>query len=937
MKKLIQLSIFLLALLLPATALAGVDINGVYYTIDGNEATLSYGRDVSGDFVIPESISYNGTDYPVTAIGNNAFYSAGLTSVTIPNTVVTIGNSAFYRCSSLSDVTLGSSVTTIGDYAFCYCGNLTAITIPNSVTTIGYAAFYGCSSMTSLSIGNSVSSVAVHAFTNCPELTSITVASDNTVYDSRGNCNAIIETATNTLIAGCQTTVIPNTVTAIGDYAFYRCTGLTGIDIPASVTAIGDAAFYYCTGLTSIDIPASVTSIGRSAFYGCSNLANITIPASVTSIGSGAFTNTAWFYNQPDGVIYIGTIAYKYKGEMPSGTRIVIKEGTTDILYAAFYSCSGLTAVEIPSTVVNIGEAAFADCPELTSITVASGNTVYDSRGNCNAIIETATNTLIAGCQTTVIPNTVTAIGNYAFYGCTGLNSIDIPASVTSIGMSAFDGCTGLTGVVIPNSVTSIGTYAFDGCAGLTSVTLPNSITAISDGLFQDCIALANVIIPNTVKSIGYNAFRDCVALARIAIPGSVNSIESQAFQGCTSLKDVYSLISYYYDNYTGEREGLSMGYYVFELEDDNYADRTLHVLPGYSRWYQQDGQWSAYFGNIVEMSDFEADGIRYKVIGDGEVAVTYKGYSEEDKYSGDIVIPETVTDLGITYRVTAISNGAFEDCRSLTSVTLPSSITTIGNCAFDGCYNLTSVTLPESVATAASIGERAFRGCFKLKGITIPEGVTSIGDGAFECCYRLTEVTIPRSLRSIGITAFGHCYSLSHVEWNAQSCVHEYEYFDFEEDCFPFEYCPSLKKITIGSGVESIGDDIFCIFDPNYSNIDTVMCLATQPPVIGEDCFWTYTYSGATLCVPRQSMSLYVAAEGWKEFATIEGMNIGLLPGDTDGDGKVGIADVTTLIDSLLNGSQSGLNTANADMDGDGRISIADVTALIDTLLSTH
>ena len=238
-----------------------------------------------------------------------------------------------------------------------------------------------------------------------------------------------------------------------------------------------------------------VTSIGGYAFYDCSALTSVTIPNSVTSIGSSAFAGTAWYNNQPDGLVYAGKVAYAYKGTMPANTSISLEEGTLGIAVGAFYgrssltsvtipnsvtsigdyafyNCSGLTSVTIPSSVTSIGSGAFYSCSALTSMTVASGNSTYDSRDNCNAIIETTSNTLIAGCKSTIIPNSVTSIGGSAFYGCSGLTSVTIPNSVTSIGEFAFDGCSGLTSVTIPNSVTSIGTGAFEYCSGLTSVML---------------------------------------------------------------------------------------------------------------------------------------------------------------------------------------------------------------------------------------------------------------------------------------------------------------------------------------------------------------------------------------------------------------------------------------------------------------------------------
>ena len=333
------------------------------------------------------------------------------------------------------------------DFESSYTSLVGRLTIPSevsnngkkySVTVIGRHAFDGCSDLTSVTIPNSVTNIGKCAFLSCSELTSVT---------------------------------IPNSVTTIGEGAFMYCTGLANVTIPNSVTAISRNVFWgtawynnqpdglVYAGLvaykykgtmpngTTIVLKEGTKGIAGEAFSNCTGLTSVTIPNSVTSIGSGAFHGTAWYNNQPNGLVYAGLVAYKYKGTMPNGTTIVLKEGTKGIAGEAFFGCAGLPSVTIPNSVTNIGDEAFSGCTDLASIVVESGNTKYDSRDNCNGIIETATKTLIVGCKKTTIPNSVTSIGSYAFYGCTGLASVTIGNSVTSIGDNAFSGCTGLTSV----------------------------------------------------------------------------------------------------------------------------------------------------------------------------------------------------------------------------------------------------------------------------------------------------------------------------------------------------------------------------------------------------------------------------------------------------------------------------------------------------------
>ena len=294
--------------------------------------------------------------------------------------------------------------------------------------------------------------------------------------------------------------------------------------------------------------------------------------ASVTYTGSNSYSNNTY-----SGDIIIPA-SVTYRGRTYSVTRIG---------QSAFSGCTGLTSITIPSSVTSIGDAAFGDCAGLTSIKVAAGNKKYDSRDNCNAIIKTASNTLVAGCKTTTIGNSVTSIGEDAFSGCDGLTSITIPNSVTSsIGNWAFRGCDGLTSISIGNSVTSIGDQAFAHCTGLTSINIPNSVTSIGVRAFIECTGLTSINIPSSVKRIEDQAFTCCDGLTSVTIGNSVTSIGRWAFSGCTDLTSVTALRT--------NPKAYNCDYEAF---DDV---TTLHVPKGCKTAYKNCEPWSN-CGNIID------------------------------------------------------------------------------------------------------------------------------------------------------------------------------------------------------------------------------------------------------------------------------------------------------------------------------------------------
>ena len=559
--------------------------------VPGNSAWGGYTKPI-GNIIFPDSVQHGGITYTVSSIGHYAFYScSGLTgNLTIPNSVTTIGDSAFKNCTGFTGgLTIGNSVITIDYAAFYGCSGLTGnLTISNSVTTIGYYAFYGCRGFTgSLTIGDSVTSIGGYAFSGCYGFTG-SLTFGNSVTTIGVNAFQYCRGFTGNL-------TIPNTVTTIGNQAFYGCSGFTGsLTISDSVTMIGISVFYGCNGFTgSLTIPNSVTLIGYRAFAGCSGLTgSLTIPNSVTTIGD-----------------------------------------------YAFQMCRGFTgSLAIHNSVTTIGEGAFSGCSGLDNIVVDSGNSVFDSRENSNSIIKTSLNELIAGCKNTVIPNSVVTIGNYAFYMCSDLSSIEIPNSVITIGDHAFQYCSGFTGnLTIPNSVTTIGNYAFYGSGFTGNLTIPNSVTTIQYAAFYDCVGLTEIVLlDNTPPILAFNnAFSNTNNSNNYPIYVPYESID--AYKTATNWSNYASRIyPMSYKSIPAYNE--SNDHYCFiasPLVDsivpttvDNLITETAYDLYQFSP-SDTLGEWQNYKAHTNDFSLVNGQGYLYA--NEDEVNIIFKGEFNED------------------------------------------------------------------------------------------------------------------------------------------------------------------------------------------------------------------------------------------------------------------------------------------------------------------
>ena len=642
-----------------------------------------------------------------------------------------------------------------------YAG-LTAVTIPSMVTNDG--------------ITYKVTSIGESAFKNCTTMTSV---------------------------------IIPNSITSIKKEAFYGCRGITSITIPEGITSIEDYTFYDCRSITSVIIPSNITSIGEQAFRQCSNLTKITVPQSVTSIGGDAFANTAWYINQPSGLIYINNVLYKYKGAVPQGTTVIIREGTTSISGSAFSQCTSLTSIIIPETMTSIGNSAFSACTNLISITIPANvtNIERSAFSKCTSLTSVS------------LPLGITNIESNTFYGCTKLTSVTLPENLTKIGVAAFCNCTGLKSISIPNSVISIADKAFSQCENMTDVTIGKGVTSISSSAFSNCNSINSVVwnaqhnstspfsasktitsfvfgeavesipnricykmsgltsitIPENVKSIGEESFYGCTGLTSMSISDGVTSIAKSAFYGCTGLTSV------------------TIGENVANMDRASFAGCTnitsvVWNAKNCAGWSNSGDYKSPFYPSRNNITSF--------VLG-SKVELIPANLCDKMEKLTSITIPNSVTSIG---------NNAFQNCAGLTTITIPDNVTTIGNSAFSCCTGLTAATIGNNVT---NIARSAFYGCTGLTTIIIPDNVTNIEGSAFSGCTGLTTATIGKNVQDMSSSTFDNCENLTTVVWNAKRCNGWSNYSPFYSIGSDYLYNGKIDAFIFGDDVEIIPQGI--------------------------------------------------------------------------------------------------------------------------------
>ena len=748
----------------------------------------------------------------VTRIGNEAFYyHANLNSVTIPNSVKSIGRQAFQNCSSLERVIIGGGVTSIELGAFIDCSSLVDLTIPDSVSSIGESAFSGCSGLTSITIGNGIKCIKRGVFSGCSSLVNVVIPDNVCEIEmvAFSNCEKL------------ESVTIGRNVKKIGRDVFSDCDNLTGISVEdlsawceiefeePSYNPLSYLHNLYVNGelVTELVIPDNTAEISAYAFYGCDKLTSVSIPDSVTFIGERAFREcsslnsvhisnlSAWCKVKfGDGALGVDSTYNLYLNDKLV-TELVIPNGITEIQERAFLGCSSLTSIVCPDNIKNLGESTFFGCVNLKSITF--GKKIPDIGGwtfsNCTNLEEVhvpdlatwfknnfseasqnplhyAHNLYVNGKLVTnlVIPDNITTLNSYTFYGCDSLTSVVLSKKMTSIGTGLFSDCSNLTRITIPGSVTSIGENAFSGCSSLTSVTIPDSVTSIGRYVFSGCSSLKDVTLPSKITSISGYMFLDCSSLNNLKIPNSVTKIGGSAFYGCSSLTDI------------------TIPNCVKQIGSQAFAGTSLTSieLPNGIEKISED-----LFSGCRQLTSVK--------IPNSVTKIDYSAFMDCTSLD-NVSIPSSVKEIwGYAFRGCTslsnitISNGVlsigwdvFYGCSSLSSITIPSSVNNIGDAAFACCKNLKSISVDKENEDYCSIDGVLFNGEKTAiigypagkEGDTyvIPEFVYRIEQSAFRNCENLSSVTIPISMKSIDIWAFDGCSNLKTVyysgcerEWN--------------------------------------------------------------------------------------------------------------------------------------------------------------------------
>ena len=696
--------------------------------------TLLYGAFSGCTMLTDITLSSQQEEIPAYAFSG----CTALKNVSLPANLTVIGDYSFRLCFALESIDIPKSVNKIGICAFDSCKMLSSITIPAAVTTIGQLAFISCDALTDVYLNATVTS-STGAFSGATGILHI----GKDVAQIPGFLFSCAEFTSAVFEDG-------SVCTAIGDYAFSSCSLLTSINIPESVASIGERAFSECTRLQSITVPLGVTTIGTEAFKACNSLTDIYFNATAISApAASAFVGAT-------GILHIGknvTRIPAYLFDSARITAVIFEEDgvCTEIGSYAFNACAALTSVNAPQALVTIGDYAFSGCRRLVSINIPQGLATFGDYAfaNCAKLASITIPEGVSGIGEMVFLDcssladiyfNVTAASNFTeSFFASASGTLHIGKNVTRIPAYLFDGAK-ITAVVFEEGsvCTEIGNYAFNGCSLLESINIPQGIVSFGGYAFNGCTQLESVNIPDGATRIGRSAFAGMKSLTSIVLPASIESIGIEAFANCTHLYEVYNLIPDREITEGTTANGYVAFYarYVYTSRD---AQRMIYEENKY--FFDIGGVQNvlfAYLGTDTVLTLPETCNGESYVIG-------------EAAFMESFVTGSLVTSVTIPSAVTEIGKQAFETCYQLKEVYIADGVKTIGACAFASC-SIETLVLPTSVTY---IGDSCFAYNYLLKSVQLPAALTHIGDYAFAGCCTLPSITIPATVTYIGEAAF--------------------------------------------------------------------------------------------------------------------------------------------------------------------------------------
>ena len=747
-----------------------------------------------------------------------------LNAVVLPNSITTIEDRAFAGCRSLTNITFNKKITSIGSYAFSGCSSLPFFEIPDTVTKIGDYAFKGCSLFNELIIGDQLLELGSHVFDACSSLKTLTLPFVNAAqqYDSAlksvtitgdkdipnnafYNENSIetINIIGNTkrigtnAFHGCSYLInlyIPDSVTFIAESAFEGCSNLTNLNIgnngnyklvddvlynsdmtellrclpskegsfkiPDSVITIQKYAFQDCVLLTSVTIPETVQTIGKYIFDRCKSIQNVTLSINSKTSNIGRFFNSTIYdegdtkIEQRSSLLYTSRITYF----IPQSLRTIsITSGK--IFFANFNNFKPLKHIIVSDRVEEIESEAFGGIDSLTSLTLpfvglkkGAGNT---QAGYFASIFNTSTSSSSNYAKVTQ--------GNSNYLVPVALKTVSITGNDT-IRNQAFINCTPLEMVNILGEITSIPSNCFKNCSSLISISLPNSLISIGDYAFAACKSLTSITIPNSVTSLGNYVFSDCTSLISVNIPDGIETFDCQIFNNCNSLKSIY------------------FGKNLNAISNFN----NLHLLSSFEEIVVSDeNNYYRFINNGLYSYDlkaliFVAPSVSGSFVVENGVNKIYNYAFQNCTSLTSVTLPDSVNSIGIN---------VFQNCTSLTSVTFSGNLNYLGSNAFQNCTSLTSVTLPDNLN---SIERYTFQNCTSLASVTLPENLTNIYEYAFFGCSSLNDLVIPHKVQKISCYAFQNCFNLKKVILKSNDLYLEWDVF---RNC-------SIEEIVVPLGV---------------------------------------------------------------------------------------------------------------------------------------